>query len=524
MKGPTIPTLHRSLIFTLDCCRDNFHLKGGSLGTKVQLTFHAMLRTTSHLPPPLQSHDNHCPDPQSHSIRGGDSQSPPSVLPSSKMGIDLTLSRVIRLIPSSSLAWRALHVAGTNGKGSVCAYLSSALTSSGIRTGRFTSPHLVDRWDSIALNDKTIDSTLFHETEALVKKRNQDGNIGATEFELLTATAFEIFSKEKVELAVVEVGLGGRLDATNLIKDPLVTVLTKIGMDHVEFLGDTVEKIAREKAGIMKPGAPCVVDASNVEGVLNVINEVKEEVGAGEIILAAPEVDDVEDVPPSGDVPAPLPTTTPSPVKIKTPIFGLQSYAPSLLGKYQHSNLACAIHALSVTAKTYPQITAETVKKGVSEAKNPGRLQWITVKSSIGKKQEMIIDGAHNSEAAVALGQFVDENLRARIQQRNVTWVVGISHGKDVPAILGEFLKEGDVVSTVEFGPVDGMPWVKAEESALVAKEAEKLVGPKGLVRSWGSDLKGAVQWSCEVGCEGPIVIAGSLYLAGDVTRLSKIL
>ncbi|KAK6342876.1 folylpolyglutamate synthase [Orbilia javanica] len=445
------------------------------------------------------------------------------------MGIDLALSRVVRLIPSSSLAWRALHVAGTNGKGSVCAYLSSALTSSGIRTGRFTSPHLVDRWDSISLNDKIVDSTLFHETEALVKKRNQDGNIGATEFELLTATAFEIFSKEKVELAVVEVGLGGRLDATNVIKDPLVTVLTKIGMDHVDILGDTVEKIAREKAGIMKPGAPCIVDASNPEGALGVINEVKGEVGAGEIILAAPEVDDVEDVPPpppppSEDTPAPQPSTIPNLVKIKTPTFGLQSYTPSLLGKYQHSNLACAIHALSVAAKTYPQITAEAVKKGVSEAKNPGRLQWITVKSSIGKKQEMIIDGAHNPEAAVALGQFVDENLRARIQQRNVTWVVGISHGKDAKGILGEFLKEGDVVSTVEFGPVDGMPWVKAEESAVLAKEAEKLVGPRGLVRSWGSDLKGAVQWSCEVGCDGPIVIAGSLYLAGDVTRLSKVL
>ncbi|KAF3928292.1 hypothetical protein AA313_de0208928 [Arthrobotrys entomopaga] len=436
------------------------------------------------------------------------------------MGIDLALSRMLKLLPSATFTWRALHVAGTNGKGSVCAYLSSALSSSGIRTGRFTSPHLLDRWDSIVLNEKIVDSALFHETEALVKKRNQDGDIGATEFELLTATAFEIFSREKVELAVVEVGLGGRLDATNIIKDPVVTVLTKIGMDHTDFLGDTIEKITREKAGIMKAGAPCVVDASNMENALKVIREVKEEVGAGEVVLAAPELDEDgagvstaigEGAASTGDTPAPTASTAPQLVTIRTPSFGVQSYTPSLLGKYQHHNLACAIHALSVAAKTYPQITADAVKTGVSQAKNPGRLQWITVKSSVNKKQEMIIDGAHNPEAAEALAQFVDENLRMRIQQRNVTWVVGISHGKDAKSILGQFLREGDVVSTVEFGPVDGMPWVKPTESTELAKEAESLVGPKGLVRSWGADLKGAVQWSCEVGCEGPIVIAGSL-------------
>ncbi|KAF3938450.1 hypothetical protein ABW19_dt0203166 [Dactylella cylindrospora] len=434
------------------------------------------------------------------------------------MGIDLALSRILKLLPASTFTWRALHVAGTNGKGSVCAYLSAALSSSGIRTGRFTSPHLLDRWDSIVLNERIVDSTLFHETEALVKKRNQDGNIGATEFELLTATAFEIFSKEKVELAVVEVGLGGRLDATNIIKDPVVTVLTKIGMDHTEFLGDTIEKIAREKAGIMKPGAPCVVDASNHESTLEVIKSVKEEIGAGELTLASPETAGTEIMEDQ-----PLPTSTkPGIVNIKTPAFGLQSYTPSLLGKYQHYNLACAVNALSIASKLYPQITAETVKKGVSEAKNPGRLQWITVKSSIGRKQDMIIDGAHNPEAAEALGQFVDETLRTT--QKRVTWVVGISHGKDAKNILGRFLREGDVVSTVAFGPVDGMPWVKPTESATLAKDAEKIVGPKGLVRSWGDDLRGAVQWSAEVGCEGPIVIAGSLYLAGDVTRLSKTL
>ncbi|EWC45976.1 hypothetical protein DRE_04769 [Drechslerella stenobrocha 248] len=428
------------------------------------------------------------------------------------MGIDLALSRILKLLPTATFTWRALHVAGTNGKGSVCAYLSSALACSGIRTGRFTSPHLLDRWDSIVLNEKIVDSTLFHETEALVKRRNQEGNIGATEFEVLTATAFEIFSREKVDLAVVEVGLGGRLDATNIVKDPVVTVLTKIGMDHTDLLGDTIEKIAREKAGIMKPGAPCVVDASNSEGVLTTVRKVKEEIGAGELTLAAPEAD--EDEIPS-ETPTPTPTSTPISVAsaglvtIKTPAFGVQSYTPSLLGRHQHCNLACAIHALSITSKLYPQITAETVMTGVSLAKNPGRLQLMTVKSSTGKPQEIIVDGAHNPEAAEALALYVDRNLRNK--QRNVTWVVGISHGKDAESILGQFLKEGDVVSTVEFGPVDGMPWVKPMDSAQLAKEAGKFIGPKGLARSWGSNLKDAVQWSCEVGCEGAIVIAGSL-------------
>lgn len=419
------------------------------------------------------------------------------------MPIELGLSRILKLLPATTFTWRALHVAGTNGKGSVCAYISSALNSSGIKTGRFTTPHLLDRWDSISLNESTVDSKLFFEIESLVKKRNEEKKIGASEFEVLTATAFEIFSREKVQLAVVEVGLGGRLDATNVIKDPLVTVITKIGLDHQDQLGETIEEIAREKAGILKKGTPCVVDGANSQEVVGVIREVASETEAGEVFIARPTESKIPDAAPS-TIP-----TDPGLVEVETHAFGVQQYNPSLLGRYQHHNLACAVNALSVASRTFPEITAKTVQDGISAARWPGRLEWLKVKTSTGRPQQIFLDGAHNPEAAAALADFVNDSLRT--DTHPVTWVIALTKGKNTEEILGSLLKKGDVVSTVEFSPVDGMPWVEAQDTKEVANIAKSYVGSSGLVRAWGGDLKSAMQWSCEVGCEGPIVVAGSL-------------
>src|SRR4051812_42901739 len=129
--------------------------------------------------------------------------------------IELGLGRISRLLRHTPQPWKAIHVSGTNGKGSICAYLSAMLHASGVRCGRFTSPHLIDRWDCITIDEQPVRESIFREAEALVMKRNEVEKIEASEFELLTATAFEVFYKEKVEMGVIEVGLGGRLDATN---------------------------------------------------------------------------------------------------------------------------------------------------------------------------------------------------------------------------------------------------------------------------------------------------------------------
>ena len=177
--------------------------------------------------------------------------------------IDLGLARIGRLLQATPQSWRAIHVAGTNGKGSICAYLSAALRSNGLSCGRFTSPHLIDRWDCINVNGRAVSETVFRDVEKAVRQRDQAESLGATEFELLAATAFGVFQREKVEVGVVEVGLGGKLDATNALRHKVVTVIAKIGLDHQSFLGNTLEEIALQKAGIMRPGVPCVVDGSN---------------------------------------------------------------------------------------------------------------------------------------------------------------------------------------------------------------------------------------------------------------------
>ncbi len=173
------------------------------------------------------------------------------------------------------LPWRAVHIAGTNGKGSVAALISIFLGHLGYRVGRFTSPHIIDRWDCITINRAVVDRDKFLAVEKHFRERSTNGKIDASEFEILTATAFQLFTNEKVDVGVIECGLGGRQDATNVLRsrDVILSVLTKVGLDHVEDLGDTIEAITTEKAGIFKPFVPVVVDQSNEKAVFEAVTK-----------------------------------------------------------------------------------------------------------------------------------------------------------------------------------------------------------------------------------------------------------
>ncbi|KAK0752421.1 Mur ligase [Schizothecium vesticola] len=348
--------------------------------------------------------------------------------------IDLGLARVGRLLQNTPQNWKAIHVAGTNGKGSICAYLSAMLRSGGgVSCARFTSPHLVDRWDCIAIDDTPVPEELFLDTEERVKRRNAEGGVGATEFELLTATAFEIFHRQNVDYGVIEVGLGGRLDATNVLKQKAVTVIAKIGLDHQSFLGNTVEDIALQKAGIMRRGVPCVVDGTNQPSILRVIEEHAKEVGAD---LHYPEA-----------VSAP----------------GLEPH--------QLQNLACAHLALRL-ARPEDKRSLEDLLPLIRQLEWPGRLQRLDLSKVTGRQQDVLLDGAHNSQSAEALAAYVQRHLRS--QGQPVTWVVAATQGKDLDGIFGLLLQPGDRVSAVRFGPVDGMPWVKPSDPAELLAVASK--------------------------------------------------
>ena len=176
--------------------------------------------------------------------------------------IDLGLDRIRKLLQSLDNPFKGLkiiHIAGTNGKGSVCAFMASVLIASGYKTGQFNSPHFLVPSDSILINAKPFES--FNLVHDLVEKKSVDQKLDCTPFEIMTATALLIFQMEKVDIALLEVGLGGRLDATNVIDAPIIAVITSISFDHMEFLGNTIKDIATEKSGIIKNGISTVIIA-----------------------------------------------------------------------------------------------------------------------------------------------------------------------------------------------------------------------------------------------------------------------
>jgi folylpolyglutamate synthase/dihydrofolate synthase len=409
--------------------------------------------------------------------------------------IHLGLSRVLQLLaPSLPLPWRAVHVAGTNGKGSICVYLSEMLRAADIRCGRFTSPHLIDRWDGINIDGTPVSESLFRSAQADLLRRNEDQQIGATEFELMTATAFELFASQKADVAVIEVGLGGRLDATNVLQSPLATVIAKIGLDHQAFLGDTIAKIAAEKAGILKPRVPCIVDGSNEGVVIDTILAQAEKVGAGPVRIVSPsEVDRL-----------------------------LSSQVQDGLAPHQRMNLACAVSALQTTLKQLGR------KKDLSalamigkSASFPARLQSLDVSRLTARVEPVLLDGAHNPQAAQALSAYVTANLRSTASS-GVTWLFAATKGKDIKEIASTLFHPGDRVVAVEFGPVDDMPWVEPTHAESIKADIEIVHRSEVDVQIIGSDILEGLLAATKLADGSPMVVAGSLYLASDVLRLLR--
>lgn len=407
--------------------------------------------------------------------------------------IQLGLTRIYRLLQHTSISWPAIHVAGTNGKGSVCAYASAMLKANHIKVGRFTSPHLVDRWDCITIDEKTVDEQIFHEVELSVKTINQLCNIKATEFELLTAIAFKIFCQEQVEIGVVEVGLGGKFDATNILSNPLVTVITKIGMDHQTFLGDTIEEIASQKAGIMKKNVPCVVDATNLPTVLDVFKEHAQRNEAGPTIPVCAGFDEADH-----EVWKVLPKETFEP--------------------HQQTNICLAFNAvkLALRESRYPHPVFQQLLHAIPKVNLPGRLQKLSIEVLTGRKQSILLDGAHNLQSSEVLSKYVNEKLRQRGYP--VTWLLAFSKGKDVQKMLASLVRPEDNLLATTFGPVDGMPWVQPTDLSQILHDAKIL----GIANQKGvsGDLLEGLRRASDLSTGGPLVIAGSLYLVSDVLRL----
>lgn len=402
--------------------------------------------------------------------------------------IELGLRRIQSLLRYTPQPWRVIHVAGTNGKGTICAYLSAMLHASGVRCGRFTSPHLIDRWDCVTIDERTIPESVFQEAEDVVIGRNQTDNIGASEFELLTATAFEVFAREKIEVGVVEVGLGGRLDATNALENKAVTVISKIGLDHESFLGNTVEEIAYQKAGIMRPGVPCVLDKSNIPSVRKVVEDYARQIGTNVIMSS-------------------------------TDSAFFDALSEENFEPHQWENLACAYTAFHLA---YPELQSHThqLLPAIKNINWPGRLQKIDISYVTGRQETVLLDGAHNPQSGAVLGSYLDRRIRPTASK--VTWVLAASKGKEVNGILKPLIHPGDCVTAVQFRPVDGMPWVEAMDPQEILAVASSCGVSSSQQYDASSDLPAALHWAVEVAGGCPIVIAGSLYLVSDLLRLLR--
>lgn len=409
--------------------------------------------------------------------------------------INLGLVRIARLLEHTPLPWKAIHVAGTNGKGSVCAYASAMLRAGKVNVGRFTSPHLIDRWDCIAINENIVDETRFSEIEEEVKSRDRAEKIQASEFELLTATAFTVFTREKVDLAVIEVGMGGREDATNVIRDPLATIITNISKDHQSFLGNTIEEIAWQKAGIMKPGATCFVDGTNTTKVLSIIKDEAVRAQAGEAIIIPQHKEENENQ-----------------IWVQLPKDDFEPH------QRIHVSLAFAAVQLALL-ETHTAQEVSGLVSAVRHANWPGRLQFVDIRDLTARQEHVLLDGAHNIASAQVLGSYVDRRVRQR--GAAVTWVIAASEGKDLAELLSDLIKADDYVIATQFGPVDGMPWVKPTNTSAILATARGMGVSERRLGCSASVLE-ALSKAAHVSQDGPMVIAGSLYLVSDVLRLIR--
>jgi dihydrofolate synthase/folylpolyglutamate synthase len=378
-----------------------------------------------------------------------------------------------------------IHVAGTNGKGSVCAMLESVLRASGFKTGLYTSPHLIDFSERFRINGVAIAQDRLHDYIALMEEKADEteqatGLRGATFFEISTAIAFQYFADEAVDIAIVETGMGGRWDATNVII-PLVSVITHIDIDHTNFLGDTIEAIAAEKAGIIKPGRP-VVSAPQSDAAMGELLKMGEPLMVSSEAVAVQKVDGA-----SSSV-----HVSCQRIKIETHSRNLPPIDLPLLGECQRENCAVAVASLEVLADMLD--VEPEFKKGLESVEWGARFQILQ------NDPMVILDGAHNPAAARALVKTLKENYR-KVQ---VGFVLGFLDDKDTV----EFLREiKPIVSEAWAVSIDAPRGASAEHTATQAKIAGFHAAPAGVAQAWNA----AGEWVCAP--DRLIVITGSLFL-----------
>ena len=408
--------------------------------------------------------------------------------------------KLLHLLGDPHLQYKVIHVAGTKGKGSTSAMMASALQAAGYQVGFYTSPHLSDYCERIQINGLSIShSRLVQMVEEIKPFVDQVEKI--TTFEITTALGFWYFAQEAVDAAVIEVGLGGRLDATNVVS-PLVSVITSLSLDHVDVLGDTLAKIAAEKAGIIKPGRPVVVSPQREEAQL-VVTRIAAERNAplaivGRDYLFAPWSHTLDGqsmlVWPKDDQPL---------VDSFIESGGREDWEPlrltiPLLGHHQVENAATAYTALQLARAEGLAISEADIIKGFAAVQWAGRFEILR------RAPLFIVDSAHNRNSALKLRQAIDDYLPGQ----PVILIFGVSEDKDVEGMFAELLPRVKYVVATE----------SVHPRAMKADRLVELAHRYGCPAKQVLPVEDAVEYALKkAGDEFAIVAAGSLFLAAAV-------
>ena len=415
---------------------------------------------------------------------------------SHKFGMRLGLDNIKKLLellgdPQNNL--KIIHVAGTNGKGSTCSFISSILKESGYKVGLYTSPFLETFTERIRVNGENISEEEVGKIVSLIKEKIEimvsEGYSYPTEFEIVTAMAFYYYNQEKVDFVALEVGLGGRYDATNVIDKPVVSAITSISLDHTGILGDTLAKIAFEKGGIIKENCPTIVypqqeEASEV--IKNICAEKK-----------------------SKYIECDFKNIEIKSSNINSQIYNcningkeLRDLEIKLIGAHQIKNSIVALNVIEyLNSIKITNISEENIRKGLLETKWPGRIEKIS------ENPMFIIDGAHNEEGAKSLANSIDKYF----ENKNKILVIGMLEDKDIESVLDLLIpKFNKVITTTPDNP-----------RAIDANKLKEKIERYNIEVTCEPNIKEAVDYALKISNKDDVIIsAGSLYMIGNVRTI----
>lgn len=409
-----------------------------------------------------------------------------------RLGLD-NIKKLLELLGNPQNNLKIIHVAGTNGKGSTCSFISSILKESGYKVGLYTSPFLETFTERIRVNGENIREEEVGKIVSLIKEKIEimvsEGYSYPTEFEIVTAMAFYYYNQEKVDFVALEVGLGGRYDATNVIDKPVVSAITSISLDHTGILGDTLAKIAFEKGGIIKEDCPTIVypqqeEASEV--IKNICAEKK-----------------------SKYIECDFKNIEIKSSNINSQIYNcningkeLRDLEIKLIGDHQIKNSIVALNVIEyLNDIKITNISEENIRKGLLETKWPGRIEKIS------ENPMFIIDGAHNEEGAKSLANSIDKYF----ENKNKILVIGMLEDKDIDSVLDLLIpKFNKVITTTP----DNL-------RAIDANKLKEKIERYNIEVTCKPNIKEAVDYALEISNKDDVIIsAGSLYMIGNVRTI----